>query len=227
MNPHLTRTIRKILSPFRRANLRNTSFSILSNNCWGGVVYDIFGLQYRTPTIGLYFFSSDYIKFLSRIDYYLSLEARPITIQESRHRDELIKRKHCFIGIIDDVELIFVHYKNAEEGCLKWNKRRQRVNFNNLLVKFNDQNYFKIENFLEFQKLGYKNKLFITANKELKNDKSVLFLRQFEHNGYVVDDIKPSLKKLKIKTILNSLENEDIKNKKNTRQNKKENHLPL
>ena len=56
MNASTKRKIRKFFSPIKRIGLKNKSFSIISNNCWGGIVYDIFGLQYRSPTIGCYFF---------------------------------------------------------------------------------------------------------------------------------------------------------------------------
>ena len=56
------------LSTKRRNKLNNTDFSIISNNCWGGSVYRRYGLQYKSPTIGLYFFAEEYIKFLMNLE---------------------------------------------------------------------------------------------------------------------------------------------------------------
>ena len=57
---------KKILARLYRIRLKNREFSILANNCWGGAVYDKYGLQYRTPTIGLWFAPKDFLKFLSK-----------------------------------------------------------------------------------------------------------------------------------------------------------------
>lgn len=56
----------KILATSRRAKLTNTDFSIISNNCWGGHVYRRYGLPYTSPTVGMYFFSEDYINFFGK-----------------------------------------------------------------------------------------------------------------------------------------------------------------
>ncbi len=71
MNPHTKRKIRALIAPMRKIGLNNKDFTIISNNCWGGYIYDRYGLKYMTPTIGGIFFPDDYIKFISNLDYYL------------------------------------------------------------------------------------------------------------------------------------------------------------
>jgi uncharacterized protein (DUF1919 family) len=56
-----------------RARLRNQSPSIIANNCNGGVISHDLGLRFMSPTVNLYFQFPDYIRFLQRLDYYLSL----------------------------------------------------------------------------------------------------------------------------------------------------------
>ena len=53
-----------VLAPLRRRKLKERDFTIISNNCWGGICYEYYGLQKLSPTVGLYFFSEDYIKFV-------------------------------------------------------------------------------------------------------------------------------------------------------------------
>lgn len=205
MNAHLKRKIRKIISPIKRVGLNNKNFSIISNNCFGGYIYDIYGLQYLTPTIGLYFFSKEYIKFLNNLPYYLSLECEPLEVKDSKYKEILEKRtSNPMLGKVGDVEIVFVHYDSAEEGCRKWNKRRGRVNFDNLIVKYNDQNLFEIEDFEEFKKMYFSNKLFFTANKSLCDNNFSYFLKKYDKIGYVLDDIKSS-KSLKYKKFLNQI----------------------
>ena len=46
-----------------RKKLKHTDFCIISNNCWGGFIYQKFGIKYNTPTIGLFIYERYYIKF--------------------------------------------------------------------------------------------------------------------------------------------------------------------
>ena len=205
MNPHTKRKIRRVIAPFRKIGLKNRNFSIIANNCWGGFVYDIYGLQYLSPTIGAYFFPEDYLKFLSRLEYYLSIEAKVLDFEKSKHKQELLKGNNRFIGVIDDIEVVFVHYNSAEEAGERVNRRRTRVNFDNLLVKFNDQNGFKEEDLEQFDKLDYPHKLFFTADKKSMKKDYCVFLKKFEKQGYVVDDIKSSSRAVNFKKLLNRL----------------------
>jgi uncharacterized protein (DUF1919 family) len=64
----------KIAPPFRRIGLKNRDFTVISNNCGAGRYgYNELRLQYTTPTVGLFFFFEDYIKFLSNLEHYLSI----------------------------------------------------------------------------------------------------------------------------------------------------------
>lgn len=47
------------------------------------------------------------------------------------------------IGKLDDIEVVFLHYKSEEEAYQKWNRRKKRINYNNLIFKFNDMNLAK------------------------------------------------------------------------------------
>lgn len=209
MNASLKRKIRKFIAPIRRIGLKNKSFTIISNNCWGGVIYDIYGLKYQTPTIGLYFQSSDYIRFLKNIKYYLSIEMNAINPEESKYFNQLTN-KNTIIGKIDDIEVFFVHYHTANEAIEKWNKRRKRVNFDNIVIKFNDQNNFNVDDLNEYRKLDFDCKLFFTANKDLIEEKNDYYFKAFKNDGYVVNDIKKSLRVVPCKKILNSLKKENV-----------------
>ena len=57
----------KLNSNRRRQMLKSTDFTIISNNCWGGHVYRRYGLPYASPTVGMYFFPDEYLKFIRNI----------------------------------------------------------------------------------------------------------------------------------------------------------------
>ncbi len=198
MKASTKRKIRRIISPLRRIGLKNKTFTIISNNCWGGFIYDLFGLKYQTPTIGLYFSSSDYLKFIGNIKYYLD--------------QELVQDKgilNCnVVGRLDDIKLFFLHYNSFEDAKRKWDKRKQRINFNNLLVKFNDQNGFTDNNLLTFLNLKYDNIIFFGGKKYNGFNEHCYVLSTIDKNGMLKDDIKSSIKTIglrKIKKLLNQL----------------------
>lgn len=92
----------------------------------------------------------------------MKLEIKPLNIENSKYKKAIQDRgnKQVSLGILGDVEVVFVHYPDAETACKKWNARKRRVNFDNILIKFNDQNLFSDEAFHKFENLKFKNKLF-------------------------------------------------------------------
>ena len=69
-----------------------------------------------------------------------------ISVDKSKHKDNLIERNtKCPIGVLDDIEVVFLHYKSEQEALEKWNRRSKRINWNNIVFKFSEQNYCGIE----------------------------------------------------------------------------------
>lgn len=42
----------KFRAIFKRNKLKNKDFTIISNNCWGGLTYEEYGLPKMSPTVG-------------------------------------------------------------------------------------------------------------------------------------------------------------------------------
>ena len=160
----------KKTSIFRRSKINNTNFTIISNNCWGGFVYQSYGLEYNTPTIGLFFMAEDYIKFAKNTKYYIECKLKFVDPKESKWAEDL-NGTHKFgeypIGILDDIEIHFLHYKSEKEVLDNWKRRLGRINWNKVLYKFNDQNLCTNEDIKKFSELPYKNKICFTS-KEYK-----------------------------------------------------------
>ena len=68
----------------------------------------------------------------------MSQELNFISVDESKYKDELIARHHDAVplGKLDDVEIVFLHYATKEEAEEKWNRRKQRINWENIYYKF-------------------------------------------------------------------------------------------
>jgi uncharacterized protein (DUF1919 family) len=152
-----------VLTPF----LKNNSFSIISDNCWGGFVYQYFNLPYRTPFVGLFVFSPDYIKMLSDLKFYLSCDINFIPHQESKYKSQLIEYgtfgKYP-IGLLGgDIEIHFLHYENESEAKLKWQRRLKRVDYDNLIIKFCDRDLCSEDLIRKFFLMNYEKKIFLTS----------------------------------------------------------------
>lgn len=152
-----------------RSRINNTDFTILSNNCWGGFVYQKFGLEFTSPTIGLFMMERDYLKFVSDLKAYLSESLRFIPPEQSLYYEKLTKSGAEPISYpvarLRDIEVFFMHYKSQEEALEKWNRRRERINFDNLIVKLSQRSDCDDQTVKEFCALPYKKKICFTEKK--------------------------------------------------------------
>lgn len=149
-------------APSRRKRLNNTDFTIISNNCWGGHVYEYFGLPKLSPTVGCYFFAEDYIKFVENFDFYINQKLDFINLSQSKYKNEIKafgdENTTAPIGLLKDVEIVFLHYKMPEICLEKWNRRINRINKNNLIFKFSHQNLCTNEHIKKFDNLNLPGK---------------------------------------------------------------------
>lgn len=153
----------------RRKQLKWDDFTIISNNCWGGLVYQYFGLKYASPTIGLFIMDDDYIRFLENLDHYLSCPLVFITHADSKYSDELgreLSAQSSYpIALLDDVEVHFLHYKSEDEAFEKWEYRKKRINKSRLLVKMSQRSSGNIEILDRFKQLPFENKICFTESE--------------------------------------------------------------
>lgn len=207
MEKKLKERIIRLCAPFRRLGLKNRDYSIISNNCWGGIKTRNYGLPYRFPTCGTFFFAKEYLKFLSDLKGHLAAELLPLSVSESRYADILYPKygDALVLGRVLDAEIVFLHYDSFAEAKEKWDRRKTRVNFDNLLVKFNDQNGFQPEDYDTFAALPFEHKIFFTAHRELRGKPYTVYFDRYEKQGYVVDDIKPSNRYFNLKKYLNGM----------------------
>jgi len=162
--------IEPLFAPFRRKKLTNTDFTIISNNCWGGRVYEYFGLRKNSPTIGAYFFPTDFIAFVRDLKYYTSKPIQMISAEESKWYEQLkFKGQLKFpIGRIDGIEVVFLHYQDPTIAKEKWERRCKRINWNNIIYKFSYMNGCTDKDIREFDDLTKDKKRVIFTRKKIK-----------------------------------------------------------
>ena len=114
-----------------RKRIKNATPSIICDNCTAGVIYHDLGLKFMSPTINLYMYPDDYLKFISNIIYSLSCDIIELNEKGNDEGEEFP------IGIIDDIKVYFMHYRSFDEDKIKWIERSKRVDYDNLFVIMN------------------------------------------------------------------------------------------
>jgi uncharacterized protein (DUF1919 family) len=169
-----------------RKRLKNKSFTLLSNNCWAGGVYQDLQLPYSTPTAGLFFYAPCYIRFLSRLDYYLSLPLQFKEVSVYEEANESRKKETYPLGVLNDVEIHFLHYESKEEAFEKWTRRTERINRENLYVAFSDRDGCTLEHIKAFDALPFKHKVFFSA-KNIPGIQSLVWLKIYKDRDCIGD----------------------------------------
>lgn len=133
--------------------------SIISQDCFAGLLYHNLGLPFLSPTINMFWMKEDYYKLLSNLKEYMK---KPLVFKEMGWARRL-EREYpiCSLG---DIQVYMNHYKTYEEAKEKWEERVQRINYDNLLIVGKASNEYWAERFCA---LPYKNKIcFATCKKE-------------------------------------------------------------
>jgi uncharacterized protein (DUF1919 family) len=172
-----------------RRKLVNKHFSIIGNNCFVGGMYHKYGLKYSSPTIWTYIFPDEYLRFLGKLDWYLSqpLEFTETSKHEMRNRFTQLTGKTYPIGLLGgDIEIHFMHYRTQKEATEKWNARLKRLHRDNLFVVFSDSEEFKEPHLDAFAKLPYDHKVFLSAKPRM-NFNGTVFVRDYASEPYVFD----------------------------------------
>ena len=116
------------LDKYRR--LQRSRLSILSKNCFGGIISHMLGLPFRSPTVNMLFLDEYFVKFLRTPQIYL---------KETPYFERLDfswdgAPNGYPVLALGDIRLNMVHYKTADAAVDKWLERRARINWYNLFV---------------------------------------------------------------------------------------------
>lgn len=111
-----------------RSRLKNDKFSIICSNCIGGVIYKRLGKQFLSPTINLWMSQQDLLKFVADLKGYLAKDL------------EFVENKYDYpVARLGDIMIYFNHSKSEQDAQSDWNRRKYRVNYENLFVIMYDR----------------------------------------------------------------------------------------
>lgn len=132
----------------RYMELRKSRISIISNNCWGGLVYRTLGLEVLSPFKNLFLEDADYIKLLKNLRHYMESEPQFCEYSTDIHSQEWYP-----VLLLDDIRIHCNHDKDSEAAIAKWNRRKEKINWNNLFIEMYTDNleseeaFYKLEGF--------------------------------------------------------------------------------
>lgn len=131
--------------------LRHSQLSILSMNCFGGLVYHRFGLPFLSPTINMFTSDENFLKFLKNPIQAVKAELKFIRSE----RNEGLKIDYP-VYKIGETEWKMNHYGDANFAYRKWIERSFRINWlNTLAVMYTEEP----EILAEFDKLPFAKKV--------------------------------------------------------------------
>lgn len=172
---------------WKRKHLNNHSFSIISNNCVGGVMSHDLHERFNSPTVNLWFGFSDFFKFVGDLDYFLNAEIVEAFENGINYPVGRIYHKDGYITIY------FTHYNSFTDAVVKWKERAKRVDKNNIFIvleypAIRDTQTEQEEMKRMFDAIPYDNKIMITKQSELSGDNIVHmpFYDETHFNGKIL-----------------------------------------
>lgn len=116
--------------------IKNNKISIISNNCWGGILYSTLGLECLSPFKNLFLEDGDYLKCISDLKAYLSEKLIFDCYKMDTHSN--LKYPVMKLG---DIKIHCNHDSDPEIAKERWDNRIIKVNYDNLLIEMYTKQY--------------------------------------------------------------------------------------
>lgn len=135
---------------------RNMTPCIVSRDCIGGVLYKRMGRQFSSPTIKLFMTNEDFILFCLNMKDFLNASVEEIRTDRSYPVGQIVTDK-------GSIKLYFMHYDSFSSAKESWERRKKRIDFNNIVVILNAESNVDIKIIEQFEKIPYR-KVLLTSN---------------------------------------------------------------
>lgn len=145
-----------------------------------GFIYKQLGMRFLTPTIDLYLTPDDFIELLRHLHDYM----------ESKLVEDKQSDKDYPVGILErnshTIKVYFQHYDNFKIAYEKWERRKSRINYNNIYVVADDdwRRSYSDKNINDFKQLPYQHKIIITGSS-YRNNKMIFSIPNCNINGHL------------------------------------------
>lgn len=142
-----------------RKKLNTTNFTIISNNCWGSFIYQKYGLEYKSPTVGLYILGHDFVKLCADWETYFKYTLEFIPWEQASYHHALSEVTPYPVAKLGDIEIYFMHYHSEEEAADKWYRRVKRINPNHMIFKLSQREECSKKDIEDFITLPLRHKI--------------------------------------------------------------------
>lgn len=160
----------------KEAALKDVPVSVFCNNCTGGVLLHDFNKQFDTPLINAGFYADDFYELLMNLPAYM---ACPLT--EDKEKSEEL---HYPIGNLNGLMIRFPHDKTFEEVLEKWNRRKERIDYDHIFVIWvGYQNELPEDKIERIKNVPYPKVVFL--NHERKDLPFTFYIKGFEDQAGV------------------------------------------
>lgn len=140
-------------------SLRENPVSIITSNCMGGFLYHYLDLCFSSPFINTFIYYNDFEKLTQNLYFYLN---QPL--KEECAGDMLT----CPVGSLGEedkkIYIQFRHDYNFDMAREAFDKRRRRINWDNLLITTYSNKQEEIE---RFEKIPYQKKICISGLRNM------------------------------------------------------------
>lgn len=137
-----------------RHRLHNHDFSIICSNCAGGVISHRLGKEFRSPTVNLWMRKRDFLKLAADLKIYMSCEL------------EFVDSEYDYpVARLNDVFIYFNHSKSSADAAADWNRRKTRINYQNLFLLMYDRENLTLEELREIEQIPCRGKV-VFSDKE-------------------------------------------------------------
>lgn len=159
-----------------RKKIKNRDFSIISNTCVGGYIYKDLQLPFLTPTVALSMKLRDLIRMCFDLKGYMGEELV-----------EVRSDKPYPVGRIADIQINFVHYDSFDEARAAWNRRKERINYDNIFVIVKEDGHISPQRNEDFQRIPYPKVMLVSHPTDEPNE---FYIPGFEQRGVLGDIIQ-------------------------------------
>ena len=122
--------------------LRRSNLSIISMGWWAGIAYHNLGLPELSPTIGMYATEENFINFLPEARWHIK---KDLHFERTEYNSDL--GIHYPIFWLDGMQWFMNGYTNDADALEKWNERKDKINWQNVLVTMHTASPAVLERF--------------------------------------------------------------------------------
>lgn len=163
---------RKVYNHFYSKQLKNYP-TIISRDCIGGVLYSDYNLKFTSPTIGLEFTNDDFILFCNHLKSFVNCD-----LIEVKYKYPLGKLT-CEYGTI---YVHFKHYNNFNDALSAWDRRKLRIDYNNIYIIMCIGPNYDEKIIRQFEKIKYKHKILLSSGIDTNKYSNCFNMKCYDSN---------------------------------------------